>query len=189
MELYTPRLHLRECRPEDHAAIHAFASDPEVTRYTVWGPNTPEDTAAFLGKAAWDARWTQRTRFVLAVVERWSDAVVGWIRLEIVNEQHGRAELGYALSPTRRGRGYATEAGTAMLGFAFDLGLRKVTATCDPLNRSSVKVLERIGMHHEGYLRDHVLVRGQWRDRLLYGVVSTMDIREGRRPAASPALV
>ncbi|MEU0572187.1 GNAT family N-acetyltransferase [Nonomuraea sp. NPDC005983] len=36
MELTTPRLLLRDFRASDHAAVHAFASDPEVTRYTDW---------------------------------------------------------------------------------------------------------------------------------------------------------
>ncbi len=48
MELATPRLLLREFRGADHAAVHEFASDPEVVRYTDWGPNDPQDTAAFL---------------------------------------------------------------------------------------------------------------------------------------------
>ncbi|GAA3423076.1 hypothetical protein GCM10018953_02590 [Streptosporangium nondiastaticum] len=36
MELTTPRLLLRDFRASDHAAVHAFAGDPEVTRYTDW---------------------------------------------------------------------------------------------------------------------------------------------------------
>lgn len=179
MELRTPRLLLRECRVTDQAAIHVFASDPEVTRHTVWGPNTADDTARFLADAVADSREAPRARFLLAITEQHCDLAIGWTRLEIVNRSNRRAELGYALSPAHSGRGYATEAAAAMLDFAFELGLRKVVATCDPLNRGSARVLERIGMRREGYLHDHVLVRGEWRDRLLYGAVSTMP-RLGR---------
>jgi ribosomal-protein-alanine N-acetyltransferase len=66
MELYTPRLLLREFRIEDQAGVHAFASDPEATRYTDWGPNTPDDTASFLAEAVQDAETVSRTRFALA---------------------------------------------------------------------------------------------------------------------------
>jgi RimJ/RimL family protein N-acetyltransferase len=61
-----------------------------------------------------------------------------------------------------------------MLRFGFDeLGLHKISATCDPDNRGSARVLEKIGMRREGVLRDHFLIRGQWRDRLLWAVVRT----------------
>jgi GNAT superfamily N-acetyltransferase len=67
------------------------------------------------------------------------------------------------------GRGYATEAAAALLAFGFDeAGLHKISATCDPENIGSSRVLQKIGMRQEGRLQDHLLVRGQWRDRLLY---------------------
>ncbi|WP_206061646.1 GNAT family N-acetyltransferase [Nonomuraea basaltis] len=77
MELTTPRLLLREFRASDHAAVHAFASDPEVTRYTDWGPNSLYDTTAFLAEVARDAHDLHRCRFTLAVVDREHDMVIG----------------------------------------------------------------------------------------------------------------
>jgi RimJ/RimL family protein N-acetyltransferase len=51
-------------------------------------------------------------------------------------------------------------------------GLHKISATCDPENHASVAVLTKNGMHQEGVLRDHVHVRGEWRDRLLFSVIA-----------------
>jgi RimJ/RimL family protein N-acetyltransferase len=51
-------------------------------------------------------------------------------------------------------------------------GLHRVTATCDPENAGSIRVLEKIGMHREGHLHDHYLIRGEWRDRLLYAAIA-----------------
>ncbi|MBN1171809.1 MAG: GNAT family N-acetyltransferase [Micromonosporaceae bacterium] len=177
MDIHTPRLLLRDCRIEDYASVHAFTSDPEVTRHTAWGPNTPEDTTAFLSAAIADARRRPRIRFSLAMVEIDADVLIGLIELRNICERTRRADLGYVLSPAWRGRGYASEAATALLRFGFDLGLRKIVATCDPCNTAAADVLERIGMTREGYLRDHVQVRGQWRDRLLYAALST-DARQ-----------
>jgi [ribosomal protein S5]-alanine N-acetyltransferase len=71
------------------------------------------------------------------------------------------------------GHGYATEATCRLLAFGFDeLGLHKISATCDPENRASVAVLTKCGMHQEGVLRDHAYVRGEWRDRLLLSVIA-----------------
>src|SRR6185312_16922301 len=44
------RLVLREFVVTDEDAVHAFAADPLVTRFTDWGPNSVEDTRAFLGR-------------------------------------------------------------------------------------------------------------------------------------------
>ena len=49
--LETPRLILREFEAGDAEAIQVYAGDPEVTRFTSWGPNTPEMTASVL--AGW----------------------------------------------------------------------------------------------------------------------------------------
>ena len=60
-----------------------------------------------------------------------------------------------------------------LLRFGFgELQLRRISATCHPNNRASSRVLEKAGLLLEGRLRSHMLVRGEWRDSLLYAVVS-----------------
>jgi len=53
-------------------------------------------------------------------------------------------------------------------------GLHRITATCDPENVGSARVLEKIGMVREGHLRDYFLIRGAWRDRLLYAALAQL---------------
>lgn len=65
--------------------MHAFASDPEVTRHTEWGPNTPEDTAAFLREAMSEAGTRPRTRYALALVSRADEALIGSVELRITS--------------------------------------------------------------------------------------------------------
>jgi hypothetical protein len=98
MELSTSRLLLREFCAGDHAAVHAFASDTEVTRYTDWGPNSPHDTTAFLTEVVRDSRSLPRSRFALAVVDREDDLIIGSIELRITSGSHKRAEVGYVLA-------------------------------------------------------------------------------------------
>jgi ribosomal-protein-alanine N-acetyltransferase len=67
------------------------------------------------------------------------------------------------------GRGYATEAAAALLRYGFDeLGLQKISATCDPNNTASVGVLRKIGMRQEAYLPRHVAKGDERHDRLLF---------------------
>jgi RimJ/RimL family protein N-acetyltransferase len=169
VETYTPRLYLRAFRRADHAAVHAYASDPLVCRYMDWGPNTIEDTTAFLDAVLYRKA---RGEFPLAIVERADRELIGAVELRVTSTSSRRGEMGYVLARARWGQGYATEAAAAVLAFGFErLGLHKVSATCDPENVASARVLEKVGLTREGYLREHLLVRGEWRDRLLFGAL------------------
>lgn len=98
--------------------------------------------------------------------------MIGSVSIGIVSAEHRRGELGYVFHRSNWSWGYATEAATLLLGFGrAALGLHRIEATCDPGNRASAHVLEKIGMRCEGRLRDHLLVRGVWRDSLLYAAV------------------
>jgi ribosomal-protein-alanine N-acetyltransferase len=167
--LTTERLMLREFTAEDHDGVHAYAADPEVCRFSEWGPNTPEETTVFLNAAAHFRRRTPRDQFSLAVVQRSDLVLVGAVDLHVTSILHARGEMGYVFRRSHWGRGYATEAAAAILRFGLTVaGLHKISATCDPDNVASARVLEKIGMTREGYLRQHTLQRGAWRDRLLY---------------------
>ncbi len=67
-------------------------------------------------------------------------------------------DIGYALLPEARGRGFAMEAAQAMLEFARDrLGLRTLNGLTEPSNHASIRILRGIGMQYvrtfklEGY--------------------------------------
>jgi [ribosomal protein S5]-alanine N-acetyltransferase len=173
VEVRTTRLRLRDFELGDYEAVHAFATDLAVVNYVEWGPNTPQETEAFLREAIASAGVSPRRRYAFAVVlHSHADRVIGSIELRVVSFEHRRGEIGYVLAHEWWGHGYVTEATGRLLAFGFDqLGLHKISATCDPENRASAAVLTKNGMHQEGFLRDHVYVRGQWRDRLLFSVV------------------
>jgi RimJ/RimL family protein N-acetyltransferase len=173
VELMTTRLRLRDFEVRDYQAVHGFATDLAVVRYVEWGPNTPEETKAFLREAKASADVSPRRRYALAVVVQSDpEKLIGSIELRVVSCEHRRGEIGYVLARESWGLGYATEATRRLLAFGFkELGLHKISATCDPENRASVAVLRKNGMHQEGVLRDHVYARGQWRDRLLLSVI------------------
>lgn len=69
-------------------------------------------------------------------------------------QEHARSapEVGlfWAVAPTSQGQGYATEAASAMLEFAFgELGLGRVIATTTRTNMASIGVMRRLGMKVE----------------------------------------
>jgi RimJ/RimL family protein N-acetyltransferase len=171
-ELLTDRLLLRAFRPGDLPEVHAYASDVEVVRFMDWGPNTVEATRHHVNRSVAMAEVSPRLVFPYAV-ERLADRkVIGAAELNMTSLDHRRADMGYVFAREAWGQGYATEAAGALLGYAFDkLDLHRVAAICDPDNTGSAHVLQKIGMAPEGRLRAHFLIRGEWRDRLMFAAV------------------
>ena len=62
----------------------------------------------------------------------------------------GQSEIGCYFHPDAWGHGYAQEAATLALGYAFDAGLSEVLAVTHPDNASSQALCRRLGMHHLG---------------------------------------
>ena len=54
-------------------------------------------------------------------------------------------EFGYRLVPEARGRGYATEAGLAVLGLAVETFRGELLAMVDPTNSASRNVIAKLG--------------------------------------------
>jgi [ribosomal protein S5]-alanine N-acetyltransferase len=149
--LETPRLFLRQPTPDDAASIYAgYARDPEVTRYVIWQPHPDLDTTRAFVQGCVEA-WGQGTRFPWVITTRSPEQLIGMIELRIAGH---RADLGYVLARPHWGRGLATEAVRAVVGWALDQPeIHRVWAVCDVENVASARVLEKAGMQREGILR------------------------------------
>jgi aminoglycoside 6'-N-acetyltransferase len=81
-------------------------------------------------------------------------------------------EIGYAVIPSERGKGYCTEAAKIMVDYLFlSKGMMRIQATTDARNVISQKVLEKVGFKKEGTLRKSVLGRGEWRDMFIFSIL------------------
>lgn len=167
------RVLLRDFLESDEEAVHAYAGDPLVTTYTHWGPNTSQDTHDFITEAVAQARQDPRYAYTLAITLADSGKVIGSAAVWVTDSTHQRGELGYVLERHSWSQGYATETTRLLLRIGFDtLGLHRIVATCHPENAASVRVLTKAGMQFEGTLTHHMLVRGTWRDSLLFAAVN-----------------
>jgi len=169
----TERLLLREFCADDEQDIHAYASDPEVVRLMIWGPNTPAMTKMYLAGALKEQDEWPRASVSLAIELKSNRRVIGSIGLRMKDEKNRTADLGYVLARTHWGQGYMAEAGRAVLDAAFrQVGLHRVWATCDPRNRASYRVMEKLGMRREAHFRKDVMEKGEWRDSYLYAILA-----------------
>lgn len=166
------RLTLREMVVDDWRAVHEYASLPEACRYQAWGPNLPEESRAFVAWSVAQARAKPQRLYRLAAVLRDSGRLIGDGGLEVRNQRFLQGEISYIVHPDLWGSRHATEIARLLLRFGFEqLKLHRITATCDPRNIGSARVLEKIGMTYEGRQRQTMLLRDGWRDSSMYSVL------------------
>jgi [ribosomal protein S5]-alanine N-acetyltransferase len=167
----TPRLALRWLTPDDTDDLFAIFGDPDVCRYWSRPPLADRSRAEAL-RAEIVAYFEERSLFQWGVADRTTDRIVGTCTLASLSELHQRAEIGFALARSAWGRGFMTEAVSALLRFAFEtLGLHRIEADVDPRNARSIKLLEQMGFVREGYLRERYHQNDEWQDAILYGLL------------------
>ncbi|MGW0734457.1 GNAT family N-acetyltransferase [Streptomyces sp. NPDC002851] len=172
VEHTSPRLLLREITIDDVDAVHAIYGDAEATEHLSFEPRTRDQVGRTIAHSITTATAQPRDEYCLAVVERDTGHLIGYVRLAHDPHQPKGATMGFALHPNAWGVGYGTETVRAVLALAFDtLGLHRVWAARAPLNTASHKTLVRAGMTEEGRLRQHVHVRGAWRDSITYSIL------------------
>jgi RimJ/RimL family protein N-acetyltransferase len=169
--LETERLGLRPFSPDDAEAIFALQSNARVLRYWDSPPWTdPSRAERFLGDS--EQMSEQGSGVRLAVDRRSDDTFIGWCTLNRWNPDFRSASLGYCFGEAAWGHGYATEAGRAVLQWAYGtLDLNRVQAETDTRNVASARVLEKLGFVREGTLREDCIVNGDVSDSWVYGLL------------------
>ena len=90
--------------------------------------------------------------------------------LDIVESQRG--ELAYWIGVPYWNNGYCTEAAEAVLRYGFlNRGLNRIHASYFSQNSASGRVLEKLGMIHEGTQRQHVMKWGVFIDMELMAIL------------------
>ena len=146
----TERLVLRRPVVADAAAIFEYGSDPEVTIWMPWPTHrTPDTVVAYLQSCP--GAWEAGTEYTWVITDPRDDRAIGSISFRPSGHA---ADFGYVLHRGRWGRGIATEAARAVVGWLLTRDeIHRVWATCDVENLRSAHVLEKTGLAREGVLR------------------------------------
>ncbi len=185
--LTTERLLLRPFTLDGVGDVLEYTNDPEWARYQVNIPPHPytrKDAEALVAMFSDPSNWETGhpglpssgsgagLLQIFAIV--FEGKVIGEIALNQRDEdrQNERSELAYSLSRQHWGKGLMTEAARAVVSWAFQTySFNRMFATCDPRNVGSYRVLEKLGMKREGWLRNHLVWNGEIRDQLYYGIL------------------
>ncbi|HZR21249.1 MAG TPA: GNAT family protein [Verrucomicrobiae bacterium] len=148
-ELKTSRLILRQPLMSDAVEIfERYASNAEVTRFLGWPCHrSVSDTEAFLRFSA--EQWDQWPAGPYLIVSRANGQLLGSTGFGF--QTRHEAMTGYVLAKPAWGKGFATEALTAMVDVAARIGVNRLFALCHSEHRPSQRVLEKCG-----FVRDDV---------------------------------
>ena len=175
LELATSRLRLRPLRDGDAGLIWPDMADHEVSRWMAWAAHrSVSDTENFVSH---EVQRHAAGRGITWLIQEDGKAcgifsLIGLLRTHRVLT-YNRAEAAYWLGRAHRGRGVATEAGRAVLAFAFGpLKLHKVHVSHFGGNAASRALIQRLGFRHVGVQLQEFQKDGVWHDHHLYELLS-----------------
>jgi RimJ/RimL family protein N-acetyltransferase len=160
LPLETDRLRIRAVEPEaDAEPLFELWGNAEANRFVRPVSASVEEVRERLEGIV---EWTRSGWGLWALEERESGRFVGLAGLFPLAREGPEIELAYHVLPSRWGRGYATEAGAALLEAAWrETDLDHVVAVAFEENRASTRVMKKLGMAYEGPTRylEHEFVR------------------------------
>lgn len=171
--LETERLILRQPVPDDREAVLAIMADPQVIRYFGQLPmESLEQAERRLSSIAQSFEQKIGVRWAISLREngQWIGSGGFWRFMS----EHARAEVGYELGSAWWGKGIMAEALAAIVQFGFEhIQLHSIEAQIHPQNHGSRRVLEKVGFHQEGLLRENYfdLVEQRFTDTAVFGLL------------------
>jgi len=172
--LRTERLILRAFAVEDAPTVQRLAGAREIADTTLNIPHPYEDGVAEKWIAGHQERYRQNQGLTLAITLAEGNLLIGAISLISFSDQHQHAELGYWVGRQWWRAGYCTEAAREVVRFGLEqLGLNRIVGQHLARNPASGRVMQKIGMKHEGTLRQHVRKWDKFEDLECYGILKS----------------
>jgi RimJ/RimL family protein N-acetyltransferase len=169
IHLTTERLTLRPMLPEDAEAVFEYRTLPEVSKYLLWRPAKVQDLKERWAGLA-DKPNITGTWYNLLMYPTGSNTLIGDTGIHFIDDH--QVEIGYVLNPQHQGKGYAAEAMQAVVNYIFTtLGKHRITASVDPDNAASIKLLQKLNMLKEAHFKKSLLHNGKWVDDCIYAIL------------------
>lgn len=161
--LYTERLSLRAMHPIDAEDMFDYARRSEVTEYLLWSEHKSlgftKDYLVYI-----QSRYKLGDFYDWAIIDRESRRMIGTCGFTKIDPSNNSAEIGYVLNPDFHRRGLGSEAVSRIIEFGFEeLSLNRIEARFMQGNEASLALMKKVGMTFEGYMRDLVFVKGNYR--------------------------
>ena len=164
----TDRLIIRPMEVSDVPALKKWMSDRSI--YTYWGKGPSK--AEMNPELMFEKTEKETKSFHLGIAEKESNEVIGDIWVYLI-ENDRMAQVAIRLSKDKHGKGYGTEALSAMTEFCFEnTQLQRLWTKVDIRNIASSRMLEKCGYTKEGMIRQGKMVN-TWCDYYLYAILAS----------------
>lgn len=167
--LTTDRLILRPFEPLDSPIVQRLAGDRAIADTTERIAHPYQNGMAESWIATHPQQFIERKECTFAIVLKDGQQLIGGVSVTLTMA-HGRGELGYWIGREFWNHGYCTEAARIVVEYGFSgLGLHRILARHLTRNPASGRVMAKLGMLHEGRLRQHTRKWDVFEDVNVYG--------------------
>jgi RimJ/RimL family protein N-acetyltransferase len=170
----TDRLTLRPLKLEDAKEIFDYRSDAISNQYQGWTPTNIEEVNDFIKNKVSSAIDIPDTWFQFVIIKKDTGRVIGDLGVHFIDEEKNQAELGCTINKQYHGQGFAKEAMAEVIGYLFNhLNKHRISASVDPRNIGSVKLMESLEFRKEAHFRESLYLNGEWVDDVIYGLLQS----------------
>lgn len=167
----TERLIIRLAEQEDAEGIFSYRSDFAENKYQGWFPDTVEEVRDYISNMP-ETMDIANICFQFTILTKNENRLIGDMGIIFTGHEKMQAEIGCTLNKDFQGKGYATEALTAMVDYLFtSLKKHRVVASVDPRNTPSIRLIERLRFRKEAHFKESYFLRGEWVDDIIYAML------------------
>ena len=161
------RTMMRPIERKDLEYTLKWANDPEIAYYTGYMlPISMEmEVKWYEGLLAAEDRRT-------LIIETKDNDVIGLTAILNIDWKNRKAELSMLIGNKKYwGKGYGRESVRTMLNHIFNnMGMNKVYGRIIDYNQAALKMDLAAGYSQEGYIKEDILIQGEYHDRYLIGI-------------------
>jgi ribosomal-protein-alanine N-acetyltransferase len=153
MKLETKRLIIRPYTENDMMECFQLMQDKELFTYLDMDVMSFEDYSDLFHwiLRCYEIGFQDDFKYSFSINHKASGKHIGWIGIGGIEYDHAIKEIYWLIGKEHWNQGYATEAATALLEYAFIImKLPEITAFCKPDNIGSRRVMEHIGLKYQG---------------------------------------
>lgn len=171
--LETERLILRKLNKHDAEDLYEYCKSYKSARYSKWEPH--ESVAVTKSFINYSLNRAKRGEYFTWGIELKSTGkLIGTCSYTNVDGDYKIAEIGYGLTESYHGNGYASEAVGKILEYGFcTIGFIRMYAQVVKENIPSINLLETVGFECEGLLKNGVYLKGNPQDLFIFGITDS----------------
>ncbi len=172
MQITTSRLILRKPTNKDAKDL-AESGNEKTMSYFTWYIPYPFTVAKAKKMITWLTEDCKQDTIAWCIQHKKERKVMGIVDLYDIDKNDKKAKVGFWLGKQYRGQGFAKEAVTAILDYAFiTLKLNKITADVLVDNVASNAMLKSIGFRKVGLLKKEKIIKGKSLDCFYWELIN-----------------